>query len=42
MKSIFYEKAIVSSARGEVVKKLKKFIDDGDIQRMMTKKLVLL
>jgi predicted transcriptional regulator len=39
MKSIFYEKAIVSSARGEVVKKLKKFIDDGDIQRMMTKKI---
>jgi predicted transcriptional regulator len=39
MKSIFYEKAMVSSARGEVVKKLKKFIDDGDIQRMMTKNI---
>ena len=38
IKSIFYEKAMVSSSRGEVVKKLKKFIDNGDIQRMMTKK----
>ncbi len=41
IKSIFYEKAMVSSSRGEVVKKLKKFIDNGDIQRMMIKKLVL-
>ena len=40
IKSIFYEKAMVSSSRGEVVKKLKKFIDSGDIQRMMTKKSV--
>ena len=39
IKSIFYEKAMVSSARGEVVKKLKKYIDNGDIQRMMTKKI---
>jgi len=39
IKSIFYENAMVSSARGEVVKKLKKFIDNGDIQRMMTKKV---
>lgn len=39
IKSIFYEKAMVSSSRGEVVKKLKKFIDSGDIQRMMTKKI---
>jgi len=37
MKSIFYEKAKISSSRGKVVKKLKKFIDNGDIQRMMTK-----
>ena len=39
IKSIFYEKAMVSSSRGEVVKKLKKFIETGDIQRMMTKKI---
>jgi predicted transcriptional regulator len=39
IKSIFYEKAMVSSTRGEVVKKLKKFIDSGDIQRMMTRKI---
>jgi predicted transcriptional regulator len=39
MKSIFYEKAMVSSARSKVVKKLKKFIDNGDIQRMMTKNI---
>jgi len=39
IKSIFYEKAIVSDARSDVVKKLKKHIDNGDIQRMMTKKI---
>jgi predicted transcriptional regulator len=39
IKSIFYEKAMVSSTRGEVVKKLKKFIDSGDIQRMMIRKI---
>ncbi len=39
IKSIFYEKAMVSSAREGVVKKLKKYIDNGDIQRMMTKKI---
>ena len=39
IKSIFYEKAMVSSSRNEVVKKLKKYIDNGDIQRMMTKKI---
>lgn len=39
IKSIFYEKAMVSSSRGEVVKKLKKFIDNGDIQRMMIKNI---
>ncbi|MCV0392940.1 MAG: ArsR family transcriptional regulator [Nitrosopumilus sp.] len=37
IKSIFYEKAIVSSTRNTVIKKFKKFIDSGDIQRMMTK-----
>ena len=39
IKSIFYEKAIVSDSRNDVVKKLKKHIDNGDIQRMMTKKI---
>lgn len=39
IKSIFYEKAMVSNTREDVVKKLKKFIDNGDIQRMMTKKI---
>lgn len=39
IKSVFYEKAMVSSTRNEVVKKLKKYIDNGDIQRMMTKKI---
>jgi len=34
VKSIFYEKAMVSDSRGDVVKKLKKYIDNGDIQRM--------
>ncbi|QUC64806.1 helix-turn-helix domain-containing protein [Nitrosopumilus sp. K4] len=37
IKSIFYEKAIVSDSRNDAVKKLKKYIDAGDIQRMMTK-----
>ena len=39
IKSIFYEKAMVPKSRKEAVKKLKKFIDNGDIQRMMTKKI---
>lgn len=39
IKSIFYEKAIVSDSRNITVKKLKKYIDNGDIQRMMTKKI---
>ena len=39
IKSVFYEKAMVSSTRGEVVKKLKKFIDNGDIERRMIKKI---
>jgi len=39
IKSIFYEKAMVSDTRPDVVKKLKKFINNGDIQRMMTKKI---
>jgi len=37
IKSIFYEKAMISETRQDVVKKLKKFIENGDIQRMMTK-----
>lgn len=37
VKSIFYEKATVSDSRPEIVKKFKKYIDSGDIQRMMTK-----
>ena len=37
MKSIFYENAMVSDSRGEVLKKFKKYIDSGDIERMMTK-----
>jgi len=37
IKSIFYEKAMVSDSRTEVVKKLKKYIDNGDIQRSMIK-----
>jgi len=39
IKSIFYEKAIVSDSRSEMVKKFKKYIDSGDIQRMMTKNI---
>ena len=39
IKSIFYEKAMVSKTREDVVKKLKKFIENGNIQRMMTKKV---
>jgi len=39
IKSIFYEKAMVSNSRSDVVKKLKKYIESGDIQRMMTKKI---
>lgn len=39
VKSIFYEKAMVSDSRSDVVKKFKKYIDNGDIQRMMTKKI---
>ena len=39
IKSIFYEKAMVSDSREDVVKKFKKYIDSGDIQRMMTKKI---
>lgn len=37
IKSIFYEKAIVSDSRSESIKKFKKYIDSGDIQRMMIK-----
>jgi predicted transcriptional regulator len=37
VKSIFYEKAIVSDSRSDTIKKLKKHIENGDIQRMMTK-----
>jgi len=39
VKSIFYEKAMVSDSRSEVVKKFKKYIDNGDIQRMMIKNI---
>jgi len=39
VKSIFYEKAMVSNSRADVVKKLKKYIDNGDIQRMMIKNI---
>ena len=39
IKSIFYEKAIVSETRDDIVKKLQKHIDNGDIQRMMIKKV---
>lgn len=39
IKSIFYEKAMVSNSRVAVIKKFKKYIDSGDIQRMMTKKI---
>ena len=39
VKSIFYEKAMVSDSRSDVVKKFKKYIDNGDIQRMMTKNI---
>ena len=39
VKSIFYEKAIVSDSRNDTIKKLKKHIENGDIQRMMTKKI---
>jgi len=37
VKSIFYEKAMVSGSRSDIIKKFKKYIDNGDIQRMMTK-----
>jgi predicted transcriptional regulator len=37
VKSIFYEKAVVPDSRIDVIKKFKKYIDSGDIQRMMTK-----
>lgn len=39
IKSIFYEKAMVSNSRADVVKILKPHIDNGDIQRMMTKEI---
>jgi predicted transcriptional regulator len=39
IKSIFYEHAMVSDSRGDVVKKFKKHIDNGDIQRMMIKNI---
>ncbi len=39
VKSIFYEKAMVSDSRSDVVKKFKKYIDNGDIQRMMIKNI---
>jgi len=39
VKSIFYDKAMVSDSRSDVLKKFKKYIDNGDIQRMMTKNL---
>jgi predicted transcriptional regulator len=39
IKSIFYEKAMVSNSRPEVVKKLKKYIESEAIQRMMIKKV---
>lgn len=39
MKSIFYEKATVSDSRSDTIKKLKKHLDNGNIQRMMTKKI---
>jgi len=39
IKSIFYEKAKVSNSRDDVIKKFKKYIDSGDIQRMMTKSI---
>jgi predicted transcriptional regulator len=39
IKSIFYEKAMVSDARGDVVKKLRKHIENGNIQRMMIKNI---
>jgi len=39
IKSIFYEKAKVSNSRDDVIKKFKKYIDSGDIQRMMTKNI---
>jgi predicted transcriptional regulator len=39
VKSIFYEKAIVSDSRSDVLKKFKKYIDNGDVQRMMTKNI---
>ena len=37
VKSIFYEKAMVSDSRSDVLEKFKKFIDNGDVQRMMIK-----
>lgn len=39
IKSIFYEKAMVSNSRPEIVKKFKKYIDSGNIQRMMIKNI---
>jgi len=35
IRSIFYEKAMLSSGRSSVLKKFKKYIDSGDIQRKM-------
>jgi len=37
VKSIFYENAMVSESRSNVLKKFKKHIENNDIQRMMTK-----
>ena len=38
IKSIFYEKAMVSNSRDSVVKKLKKYIESGDIPKNDDKK----
>ena len=37
IRSIFYEKAMVSSGRNSALKKFKKYIDSGDVQRKMTR-----
>jgi len=39
VKSIFYEDAMVSNSRKEIVKKFKKYIDSEDIQRKMIKNI---
>ncbi len=39
VRSIFYEKAVVPDSRNEVIKKFKKHIDNGDIQRKMIKNI---